>query len=86
MPPRMKYPSRHKPTHAPVQCGETMTLTADPAECYMTGLRMSSRQIIDTLLDGNWASGTRFKTEVRGKMLEYEVVGRTLMRVKSPVA
>lgn len=77
---KKKYRSR-KGVYDLFPSGDFMTLIADPQECYVTGLRLTKGQVIDTLLDRNWASGTRFRTEVRGETIEYEVSGPTLVKV-----
>ncbi len=64
--------------------GETLTLSADPRRCYTLGGVFSRGQFIETLALGCWASGTRFTTEIDGKTIEYEVSGKTMIKIKSP--
>lgn len=73
--------SRRKARYDMFPSGEFLTLVSDPQNCYVVGLSLNKGQVVDTLLDHNWASGTRFKTEVNGKIIEYEVSGASMIKV-----
>lgn len=67
--------------YASFKCGEFLTLVGDPSHSYVVGGILPKGQVLETLAMEQWASGTRFRTVVDGEAVEYEVSGRTMMKV-----
>lgn len=62
--------------------GEFLELVGDPKNCYILNSIFSRGQFVDTLAMKCWANGTRFRTHIDGKRIEYEVHGRVVVKVK----